>query len=165
MTPGQRIAQGTRQPPSQLVSFSPRNTVVPPSGQDITSAPLSVEYITIVLSVIPSSSSLASNCPTCRPCSTIPSAVTPNPVTPSHSFFKCVQMCILVEFHQQKNGLSALCWRSMKSRPAAVISSSMVSIRFLLSGPVSSIFCVPSGFAQECRTPRGPKCFLNSGFF
>src|SRR5271167_3478256 len=106
MTPGHRIAQGTRQPPSQLVSFSPRNGVVPPSGQDMTSAPLSVEYITMVLSVIPSASSLASSCPTWRSCSTMPSAVTPSPVTPSHSFFKCVQICILVEFHQQKNGLS-----------------------------------------------------------
>ena len=62
MTPGQRIAQGTRQPPSQLVSFSPRNGVVPPSGQLITSAPLSVEYITMVLSAMPSSSSLSSSC-------------------------------------------------------------------------------------------------------
>src|SRR5580692_9213696 len=109
MTPGQRIAQGTRQAPSQFVSFSPRNGVVPPSGQDITSAPLSVEYITIVLSVIPSSSSLASNCPTCRSCSTMPSAVMPNPVVPSNSFLRCVQTCILVEFHQQKKGLPALC--------------------------------------------------------
>src|SRR5262245_51528611 len=57
ITPGQRIAHGTRQPPSQLVSFSPRNGVMPPSGQLHTSAPLSVEYITIVFSVIPSSRS------------------------------------------------------------------------------------------------------------
>src|SRR5688500_14417974 len=55
ITPGQRIAQGTRQPPSQLVSFSPRNGVQPPSGQLRHSAPLSVEYITMVLSAIPSS--------------------------------------------------------------------------------------------------------------
>ena len=74
-------------------------------------------------------------------------------------------MCIRVEFHQQKKGLSALCWRSMKSSAPAVISSSMVSMRFLVNGPVSSIFCVPSGFAQECSTPRGPNFFLNSGFF
>ena len=32
---------GKRKAPSQLVAFSPRNGVVPPSGQDITSAPLS----------------------------------------------------------------------------------------------------------------------------
>ena len=53
-TPGHRIRQGTRQPPSQLVSFSPRNGVVPPSGQLISSAPLSVAYMTIVLSAMPS---------------------------------------------------------------------------------------------------------------
>ena len=53
MTPGQRIAVGTRQPPSQFVSFSPRNGVAPPSGQLNSSAPLSVEYITMVLSAMP----------------------------------------------------------------------------------------------------------------
>ena len=42
MTPGQRITVGTRKPPSQLVAFSPRNGVMPPSGQVMTSAPLSV---------------------------------------------------------------------------------------------------------------------------
>ena len=47
------MAQGTRQPPSKLVAFSPRNGVVPPSGQLMTSAPLSVEYITMVLSAMP----------------------------------------------------------------------------------------------------------------
>ena len=73
MTPGQRIAHGTRQPPSQLVSFSPRNGVVPPSGQLSSSAPLSVEYITMVLSAMPSSSSLSSSCPTWPSCSTMPS--------------------------------------------------------------------------------------------
>ena len=73
ITPGQRIAHGTRQPPSKFVSFSPRNGVVPPSGQLITSAPLSVEYITIVLSAMPSSSSLSSSLPTWPSCSTMPS--------------------------------------------------------------------------------------------
>src|SRR4029453_15807742 len=102
MTPGQRIAQGTRHPPSKLVSFSPRNGVVPPSGQLITSAPLSVEYITIVLSVIPRSSSLSSSFPTCPSCSTIPSGYVPRPVLPCDSFFRWVQICMRVEFHQQK---------------------------------------------------------------
>ena len=55
MTPGQRIAHGTRHPPSQFVAFSPRNGVFPPSGQLLFSAPLSLEYITIVLLAIPSS--------------------------------------------------------------------------------------------------------------
>jgi hypothetical protein len=42
MTPGQRASIGTRCPPSQFVPFSPWNGVVPPSGQVMTSAPLSV---------------------------------------------------------------------------------------------------------------------------
>ena len=45
----------------------------------------------------------------------------------------------------------------------AVTSSSMVSMRLRVSGPVSSIFCVPSGCAQLWMTPRGPKRFLKAG--
>ena len=43
MTPGQRTTRGTRNPPSHVVPFSPRNGVVPPSGQVTVSGPLSVE--------------------------------------------------------------------------------------------------------------------------
>jgi hypothetical protein len=39
---GQRTSIGTRTPPSQVVAFSPRNGVVPPSGHQDTIAPLSV---------------------------------------------------------------------------------------------------------------------------
>ncbi len=53
ITPGQRMTIGTRKPPSQFVAFSPRNGVEPPSGQVMTSAPLSVEYTTIVSSAMP----------------------------------------------------------------------------------------------------------------
>ena len=48
--------------------------VVPPSGQVKVSAPLSVEYMTMVFSSRPSSLSLASTWPTCPSCSAIPSA-------------------------------------------------------------------------------------------
>jgi hypothetical protein len=41
--PGQRTIAGTRQPPSQLVFFSPRNGVIPASGQVFMCGPLSVE--------------------------------------------------------------------------------------------------------------------------
>ncbi len=41
--PGQRIISGTRKAPSQLVSFSLRNGVVPASGQLLRCGPLSVE--------------------------------------------------------------------------------------------------------------------------
>ena len=63
--PGQRMKHGTRQPPSQLVSFWPRNGVLAPSGQVSFSGPLSVEYMTMVLSAMPSSSSLSSIWPIC----------------------------------------------------------------------------------------------------
>ena len=53
----------------------------------------------------------------------------------------------------------------MKSIAPAVISSSIVSMRFLVKWPVSSIFCVPSGFAKQCSTPRGPNFLANSGLF
>ena len=74
MTPGQRITVGTRYPPSQFVFFSPRNIVVPPSGHVKVSAPLSVEYMTIVFWSSPSSLSFASSWPTWPSCSTMPSA-------------------------------------------------------------------------------------------
>ena len=41
--PGQRTIDGTRQPPSQLVFFSPRNGVEAASGQVFMCGPLSVE--------------------------------------------------------------------------------------------------------------------------
>ncbi len=70
-------------------------------------------------------------------------------------------MCMRVEFHHRKNGLSAFFARSMKSSALTVTSSSIVSIRFFVSGPVSVI--LPS--AKLWITPRGPNFFLNSGFF
>ena len=39
----------------------------------------------------------------------------------------------------------------------------MVFIRSFVSGPVSSTRWVPSGFAQEWITPRGPKFLWKSG--
>jgi hypothetical protein len=42
ITPG-HDQKGTRKPPSQVVPFSPLNGVMPPSGQETVSAPLSVE--------------------------------------------------------------------------------------------------------------------------
>ena len=74
-----------------------------------------------------------------------------------------VQMCMRVEFHQRKNGLSAFFASAMKRIVSLVISSSMVSMRFLLSGPVLSIFCVPSGLAQVWITPRVPYFLRSSG--
>jgi hypothetical protein len=47
-----------------------------------------------------------------------------------------------------KKGVSDSTARSMNSMAASEVSSSMVSIRFLVSGPVSSMRCVPSELAQ-----------------
>ena len=49
-----------------------------------------------------------------------------------------------VPLNQQKNGLPAACWRFMKSMAAAEVSSSIVSMRFLVRAPVSSIVCLPT---------------------
>ena len=85
------------------------------------------------------------------------------PVTPWDSGLRWVQMCMRVEFHHRKNGLPAACARSMKSSAPSVTSTSTVSIRSLVSGPVSSIVCVPSGLAIDLITPRGPNRSLKVG--
>ena len=68
-----------------------------------------------------------------------------------------------VVLNQTKNGVSASCWRRMKSIAASRNSSSQVFIRSSVSGPVSSMRCVPSPFAQEWITPRGPNRLRKSG--
>ena len=62
--PGQRIMAGTRKAPSQLEFFSLRNGVMAPSGQEFMCGPLSVLYMTMVLSAMPRSSSCFSSSPT-----------------------------------------------------------------------------------------------------
>ncbi|MNV80902.1 hypothetical protein D3C71_1745330 [compost metagenome] len=61
-------------------------------------------------------------------------------------------------FIQTKNGLSALACFSMNACAAAVVSSSMVSMRLVVSAPVSSI--LPS--AKLWITPRGVLALRNS---
>ncbi len=76
-----------------------------------------------------------------------------------------MRKCIRVAFHQMKKGLSSAVTSSRYSSVRAVTSSSMVSMRLRVSGPVSSIFCVPSACAQLWITPRGPKRSLKAGSF
>jgi glyoxalase family protein len=95
----------------------------------------------------------------------------------SANIWKQGPKCIRVVLSHTKNGFPSLCCRWIKSLAAATNSSSQVSIRFLVSGPVSSIFCLPtfphrgiavgssSSVAQECITPRGPKVSKNCGNF
>ena len=87
------------------------------------------------------------------------------PARPMLSGLGWVRKCMWVVLNQTKNGVSASCWRLMKSTAASRNSSSQVSIRFLVSGPVSSMRWVPSAFAHVCRTPRGPNFLRNSGSF
>src|SRR6185312_13410635 len=144
--PGQRIIAGTRKAPSQLVSFSLRNCVVAASGHDHWLGPLSVEYTTMVLLAMPRSSTALSNLPTSPSCSIMPSAYSlPGiPLWPIISGRTWVNTCIRVVFIQTKNGLPDLLCRLMYSMAAAVVSSSMVSIRLRVKGPVSSQLCLPT---------------------
>ena len=72
-------------------------------------------------------------------------------------------MCMRVEFHQQKNGLSSLTAFSMNLRLASRNSSSTVSMRLMVSGPVFSIFCVPSGIGPAVEHAARPELLLELG--
>ena len=70
-------------------------------------------------------------------------------------------MCVVLI--QMKNGFRELCFRLMKSSAPSMISSSIVSIRFFVSGPVSSIVCLPLFVTRHLSTPRGPYRSLKFG--
>ena len=63
-----------------------------------------------------------------------------------------------VPFHQQKNGLPALVLpRDEVLGAAATVSSSIVSIRFLVSGPVFSMVWLPSAVGLGLENAARPK--------
>ncbi len=70
-------------------------------------------------------------------------------------------MCVVLS--HTKNGSSASCASPMNRSASGTTSSSMVFIRSLVSGPVSSMRWVPSSLAHEWITPRGPKFLRKSG--
>ena len=84
-------------------------------------------------------------------------------------------MCMWVVLSHTNQGLPAFSWRLMKSVAWVTNSSSQVSMRFFVSGPVSWIFCLPTlpqrgwtvgsslSVAQEWITPRGPNRSRNLG--
>ena len=74
-------------------------------------------------------------------------------------------MCMRVELNQTKNGLPSLLAFWMKVTAAFSNSSSIVSIRFLVSGPVFSIRWPPFGSAQVWSTPRGAYRARKAGSF
>ena len=81
-----------------------------------------------------------------------------------------------VELYQRKNGLFALTCFSIQPMAPAVISSSTVSMRFLVKGagvfngllayaaPARIDVASSLSVAKQWRTPRGPNRFRNSGF-
>ncbi len=80
-----------------------------------------------------------------------------------------------VVLYQRKKGLPSSWVLSIQPRAPSVISSSIVPMRSIVSGPVFSIFCLPTlpqrgssvgssvSVAQLCMTPRGPKRSLKAG--
>ena len=73
--------------------------------------------------------------------------------------------------------MPAAFWRLMKSMARAATSSSIVSIRFFVSGPVSCMVCLPTTpkrgssvlstlvEALQSSTPRGPNWARKAGSF
>ena len=100
--PGQRTIAGTRKAPSQLEFFSLRNGVMPASGQVFMCGPLSVLYMTSVLSAMPSSSSRSSSSPTCLSWSIITSWYSDcqRPDWPRLSGLAWVRKCMCVVLNQ-----------------------------------------------------------------
>src|SRR5271154_1444327 len=91
--------------------------------------------------------------------------------------WRWVQICMRVVLCQMKNGLPAFTELSISASVSARNSSSAVSMRFLVSGPVSSQVCLPHGpkrgsggaglsvaVALHLYTPRGPNFAMNAGF-
>ena len=116
---------------------------MPPSGHVLFWGPLSVEYMTMVLSAMPSSSSLSSIWPICSSWTTMRRCRGPARSCRGSSRRRG---CGSASRSSCTRGRTAdRPWpasRSTRAR-ASVISSSMVSIRFLVSGPVSSISARP----------------------
>ena len=112
-----------------------------------------------MLSVMPSSSSLSSSVPTAV---VLDHAVRID-AQPGLAFGFLLQVgedvhpCRVPPAEERLVVLTAF---SMNFRLASRNSPSTVSIRLIVSGPVSSIFWVPSAFASSTR---GPYFFLNSG--
>src|SRR5512133_2645027 len=165
MTPGQRMTQGARMPPSQVDSFPALNGVTPPSGKVWTSAPLSVVKTTMVLSSAPMSSSFLRTTPMLSSICFMPASLTPQslpPGSPTMAMYlsdSTVVMCMRAGLYQTKKGLLVFLGslRSRKSVTWEEISSSTVFERSSVSGPSSLqlwFFDVPSDDLHQ-RTGRG----------
>src|SRR5215831_9437891 len=159
------MTQGARMPPSQVFIFEPLNGVMPPSGKEKVSAPLSVVKTTMVLSSCPMSSSFLSTTPMLSSICFMPASLTPQslpPFTPTIASYlgdSMVVMCMRAGLYQTKKGLPVFLGslRSRKSTTLAEISSSTVFERSRVTGPSSLqvwLFCVPSDDLHQI-TGRG----------
>ena len=118
--------------------------------------PLSVEYMTIVSSAMPSSSSsveqVADDVVVVEHRVVVLRLPPPGPA-------RALRLAVGAEVHvggvepHEERRVRPRAWRRMKSTAASRNSSSQVSIRFFVSGPVSSMRWVPSPFAHEWITP------------
>ena len=138
---------------------------MPPSGHVFMCGPLSVEYTTTVFSARPFSSRKSSTEPTSSSWSTIVSWYSDcqRPALPRLPSLTWVRKCMCVVLSQTKNGVPLASASVMNRSASGTTSSSIVFIRSLVSGPVSSMRWVPSGSAHAWMTPRGPKFFRKSG--
>ena len=154
--PGQRTIEGTRQPPSQLVFFSPRKGVAAASGQVfvVRAVVRGVEHDGVVgdAQFVEQLEELADV-----------HVVLDHAAVYSSARDTALTRHLLVahvgaEVHARaappdEEGLVLLRRFAMNSMAAATVSSSTVSMRFLVSGPVSSI--LPS--AQELDHAARPE--------
>ena len=75
-----------------------------------------------------------------------------------------VRKCMWVVLNQTKKGVPAWCCARDEIRwPRPGTPRRTVSMRFLVSGPVFSIFWPPLPSAQQWSTPRGPNLLLELG--
>ena len=132
-------------PPSQVLSLPPLKGVVPPSGNVIVSAPLSVVKMTMVLLSWPMSSSFFSTTPMLSSSCFMPASLRPQSLPPGSPIMfrylsgSTVVMCMRAGLYQTKNGLLVFVGslRSRKSTTLAEISSSTPFERSRVSGPWS----------------------------
>ena len=134
---------------------------MPPSGQENTSAPLSVVNTTIVLLSSPMSFKCCITAPTLSSSCAIPASSVYQPFSGvSMAWYfgdRNVKTCIRVGFIQTKNGLLACFARSMKWMVESRMTSSKVSMLYLMpaigcggSGPSSTMRYLPTLPQRGC---------------
>ena len=153
ITFGHLTTSGTRKPPSQLEFFSLRNGAVPPSGQKNFSAPLSVG---VHNDSVVGDSKLVEFVEQLADVTIVFDHAVRIDAKTGDAFAFLFEM--REDVHpggvppKEERFVLKATERSMKSSALAVTSSSTVSMRLRVNGPVSST--VPSAVARI--TPRGP---------